>query len=385
MDEMDMNNDYMWLKEIIAGETLDSYEYNELLKELSTKIDNIRQIVAPEKLESRLKEIEEIEQGADFWNDAKNAAKIQQEKNKILSILKKYHDAAGAVEDARELLEMATAEGDSETIEELYADAPTLEEKVSKLEVEMMLSGEDDSKNAIVTIHPGAGGTESQDWASMLYRMYLRWAERMGFKVEELDYQAGDEAGIKDVSFIIKGENAYGYMKAENGIHRLVRISPFDSNAKRHTSFTSVLVSPEVDDDIDIEIEDKEIRVDTYRASGAGGQHVNKTDSAIRITHIPTGIVVQCQNDRSQHKNRANAMKMLKSRLYELELEKQQAAKDGVEKSEIGWGHQIRSYVLAPYRQVKDNRSGIAYSNVDAILDGDITKIIEDVLISQSH
>jgi peptide chain release factor 2 len=373
------------LKEIIAGETLDSYEYNELLKELSTKIDNIRQIVAPEKLESRLKEIEEIEQGADFWNDAKNAAKIQQEKNKILSILKKYHDAAGAVEDARELLEMATAEGDSETIEELYADAPTLEEKVSKLEVEMMLSGEDDSKNAIVTIHPGAGGTESQDWASMLYRMYLRWAERMGFKVEELDYQAGDEAGIKDVSFIIKGENAYGYMKAENGIHRLVRISPFDSNAKRHTSFTSVLVSPEVDDDIDIEIEDKEIRVDTYRASGAGGQHVNKTDSAIRITHIPTGIVVQCQNDRSQHKNRANAMKMLKSRLYELELEKQQAAKDGVEKSEIGWGHQIRSYVLAPYRQVKDNRSGIAYSNVDAILDGDITKVIEDVLISQSH
>ncbi len=373
------------LKEIIAGETLDSYEYNELLKELSTKIDNIRQIVAPEKLESRLKEIEEIEQGADFWNDAKNAAKIQQEKNKILSILKKYHDAAGAVEDARELLEMATAEGDSETIEELYADAPTLEEKVSKLEVEMMLSGEDDSKNAIVTIHPGAGGTESQDWASMLYRMYLRWAERMGFKVEELDYQAGDEAGIKDVSFIIKGENAYGYMKAENGIHRLVRISPFDSNAKRHTSFTSVLVSPEVDDDIDIEIEDKEIRVDTYRASGAGGQHVNKTDSAIRITHIPTGIVVQCQNDRSQHKNRANAMKMLKSRLYELELEKQQAAKDGVEKSEIGWGHQIRSYVLAPYRQVKDNRSGIAYSSVDAILDGDITKVIEDVLISQSH
>ena len=364
---------------------MDSYEYNELLTKLTTKIDNIRQIISPEKLEARLKEIEEIEQGADFWSDAKSAAKIQQEKNKILSILKKYNDARNAVEDAVELLEMAESEGDSETIEELYADAPGLEEKVSRLEVEMMLSGEDDPKNAIVTIHPGAGGTESQDWASMLYRMYLRWAERMGFKVEELDYQAGDEAGIKDVSFIIKGENAYGYMKAENGIHRLVRISPFDSNAKRHTSFTSVLVSPEVDDDIDIEIEDKEIRVDTYRASGAGGQHVNKTDSAIRITHIPTGIVVQCQNDRSQHKNRANAMKMLKSRLYELELEKQQAAKDGVEKSEIGWGHQIRSYVLAPYRQVKDNRSNIAYSNVDAILDGDITKVIEDVLISQSR
>ena len=363
---------------------MDSYEYNELLTKLTTKIDNIRQIVTPDKLQGRLEEIEAIEQGADFWSDAKNAAKVQQEKNKILSILKKYHEAKSAVEDAGELLEMAESEGDSETIEELYSDASGLEQKVSKLEVEMMLSADDDSKNTIVTIHPGAGGTESQDWASMLYRMYLRWAERMGFKVEELDYQAGDEAGIKDVSFIIKGENAYGYMKAENGIHRLVRISPFDSNAKRHTSFTSVMVSPEVDDDIDIEIEDKDIRIDTYRASGAGGQHVNKTDSAIRITHIPTNIVVQCQNDRSQHKNKANAIKMLKSRLYEFELEKQQAAKDGIEKSEIGWGHQIRSYVLAPYRQVKDNRSNIAYSNVDGILDGDITKVIEDVLISQA-
>ncbi len=246
-----------------------------------------------------------------------------------------------------------------------------------------MLSSDDDSSNAIISIHPGAGGTESQDWASILYRMYLRWAERQNFKIEVLDYQDGEEAGIKDVSFIIKGENAYGYLKAENGIHRLVRISPFDSNAKRHTSFASVMVSPEVDDNIDIEIEDKDIRIDTYRASGAGGQHVNKTESAIRITHIPTNIVVQCQNDRSQHKNKASAMKMLKSRLYELELEKQNAEKNGTEKSEIGWGHQIRSYVLQPYQQVKDNRSNIGYSNVEAILDGDITKIIEDVLISQ--
>jgi len=212
--------------------------------------------------------------------------------------------------------------------------------------------------------------------------MYLRWAERQNFKIELLDYQDGEEAGIKDVSFIIKGENAYGYLKTENGIHRLVRISPFDSNAKRHTSFASVMVSPEVDDDIDIEIEDKDIRIDTYRASGAGGQHVNKTESAIRITHIETNVVVQCQNDRSQHKNKASAMKMLKSRLHELELEKLAAAKDGVEKSEIGWGHQIRSYVMQPYQQVKDNRSNIGYSNVDAILDGDITRIIEDVLIA---
>ncbi len=364
---------------------MDSYEYSELLKKLDIKIDNIAKIIKPDDLKKRLNEIEEIEQKPDFWNDAKEAAKIQQEKNKINSILQRYQKAKSAIEDAKELFEMASGENDEETLDELFKEAEGLEEIITKLEIAMMLSGEDDSKNAIVSIHPGAGGTESQDWASMLYRMYLRWAEREGFKVEELDFQEGEEAGIKDVSFIVKGENAYGYLKAENGIHRLVRISPFDSNARRHTSFASVMVSPEVDDDIDIVIEDKEIRVDTYRASGAGGQHVNKTDSAIRITHIPTGIVVQCQNDRSQHKNRANAMKMLKSRLYELELEKQKAEKEGVAKSEIGWGHQIRSYVLAPYQQIKDTRSNQAYSNVDAILDGDITKVIEDVLIAEQE
>ncbi len=368
--------------DLLLGEKLDSYEYSELLNNLKIKLENIKQIIKPEILEKRLKEIEAIEQTDDFWIDSKKATKIQQEKRKILSILKQYKLAQNNLQDSIELYQISKEENDEDSLNELFNEADNLKQLVTKLEIKMMLSGEDDSKNAIVSIHPGAGGTESQDWASMLYRMYLRWAERMGFKVEELDYQVGEEAGIKDVSFIIKGENAYGYMKAENGIHRLVRISPFDSNAKRHTSFSSVMVSPEVDDDIDIEIEDKDIRVDTYRASGAGGQHVNKTDSAIRITHIPTGIVVQCQNDRSQHKNRANAMKMLKSRLYELELEKQQALKDGIKKSEIGWGHQIRSYVLAPYQQVKDNRSNIAYSKVDAILDGDITKIIEDVLIS---
>ncbi len=361
---------------------MDNYEYSELLNKLKTKTDNIKKIINPDFLKKRLSEIEKIEQSENFWADAKKATKIQKEKNRALSMLKKYDLVTSNLQDAQELFNMAKAENDEESLLELFNDSKNLKEMVTKLEIEMMLSGEDDSKNAIVSIHPGAGGTESQDWASMLYRMYLRWAERVGYTVEELDYQVGEEAGIKDVSFIIKGENAYGYMKAENGIHRLVRISPFDSNAKRHTSFSSVMVSPEVDDDIDIEIDDKDIRVDTYRASGAGGQHVNKTDSAIRITHIPTNIVVQCQNDRSQHKNRSNAMKMLKSRLYELELEKQQALKNGVEKSEIGWGHQIRSYVLAPYQQVKDNRSNIAYTKVDDILDGDITKIIEDVLIS---
>lgn len=346
-------------------------------------MDNIAQIIKPDEIENRLGEIAQMEQEPDFWSDAKRAGEVQKEKTSINSLLVRYVKAKNVVGDAVDLYEMANGENDETTIEELYKDASRLEDHITNLEIAMMLSGENDIRNAIISIHPGAGGTESQDWASMLYRMYLRWAERCGFKVEVLDYQEGDEAGLKDVSFIVRGENAYGYLKVENGIHRLVRISPFDANAKRHTSFSSVMVSPEVDDDIDIEILDKDIRIDTYRSGGSGGQHVNKTDSAIRITHIATNIVVQCQNDRSQHKNKASAMKMLKSRLYELELEKQQAQKDGVEKSEIGWGHQIRSYVLAPYQQVKDNRSNIAYSQVNNILDGDITKVIEDVLIAQ--
>jgi len=361
---------------------MDSYEYSELLKNLQIKVENIRGIVAPEELEKRLKEIEREENKPDFWNSPDMVAELQKEKRRAENLLQKFRDVESAVSDARELFEMATEEGDDEVLANLFEEAEELKEMVKKSEVETMLNGETDGNNAILSIHPGAGGTESQDWANMLFRMYGRWAERRGFKTEILDYQSGDEAGIKDASILIKGENAYGYLKNENGIHRLVRISPFDSNAKRHTSFASVMVSPEVDDNINIEIEDKDIRVDTYRASGAGGQHINKTESAIRITHIETGIVVQCQNDRSQHKNRATAMKMLKSRLYELELEKQQAEKDGVEKSEIGWGHQIRSYVLQPYQQVKDSRSGLAYSNVSAILDGDIDKIIEDVLVA---
>ena len=363
---------------------MDAYEYSELLKSLTIKMDNIKNIVKPDMLQARLDEIEQMQQDQDFWNDASYAAKISQEKTKTERILATYTDANDAVADAVEYFEMAKSEKDEETLEMLYEDANNLQERTNALEVQMMLSGEHDGNNAIVSIHPGAGGTESQDWANMLYRMYLRWAERRGFKVESLDYQAGEEAGIKDVSFMVKGENAYGYLKVENGIHRLVRISPFDSNAKRHTSFSSVMVSPEIDDDIDIVIEDKDIRIDTYRSSGAGGQHVNTTDSAIRITHIPTNVIVQCQNDRSQHKNKAAAMKMLKSRLFEYEMAKKQAAIDGVEKSEIGWGHQIRSYVLQPYQQVKDTRSNIPYTNVDAILDGDIDKLLEGVLIAQA-
>jgi peptide chain release factor 2 len=363
---------------------MDAYEYSELLKTLTIKMENIKNIVKPHLLEARLQEIEQMQQDPNFWNDATQAGKISQEKTRTERMLQTYTQARDALLDAKEYFEMAKAEKDEETLEMLFEDASSLQERTHALEVEMMLSGEHDSNNAIVSIHPGAGGTESQDWASMLYRMYLRWAERRGFKVEQLDYQAGEEAGIKDVSFMVKGENAYGYLKVENGIHRLVRISPFDSNAKRHTSFSSVMVSPEIDDDIDIVIEEKDIRIDSYRASGAGGQHVNTTDSAIRITHIPTNIIVQCQNDRSQHKNKASAMKMLKSRLYEYEMAKKQAALDGIEKSENGWGHQIRSYVMQPYQQVKDTRSNQTFTNVEAILDGDIDALLEGVLIAQA-
>ncbi|MGD9717944.1 MAG: peptide chain release factor 2 [Sulfurimonadaceae bacterium] len=364
---------------------MDNYEYTELLKNVKTKIKNITGVIEPDKIRTRLAQIKELENDAAFWNDAANAAKIQKEKTQLQRKLEKYEIAYNAVNDAVELYEMAKEENDEDSIQMLFEEAPTLEEQIRKMEIEVLLSGETDANNAILSIHPGAGGTESQDWAAILLRMYKRFAERKGFSIEVLDYQAGEEAGIKDATIIVKGENAYGYLKVENGIHRLVRISPFDSNAKRHTSFSSVMVSPEIDDDINIVIEDKDIRIDTYRASGAGGQHVNKTESAIRITHIKTGIVVQCQNDRSQHKNKATAMKMLKSRLYELELEAQKAELDGTPKSEIGWGHQIRSYVMQPYQQIKDSRSNEAYSNVTAILDGDIDKMLEGVLIATNR
>lgn len=362
---------------------MDNYEYSELLKMLKNKVGNIASIIKSASIKARLDEIEKLENSPNFWQEASMAALIGKEKTKISNLLKNYENAENALNDASELFELANSENDDETLKALFEDATKLEETITSLEISMLLSGENDGKNAIISIHPGAGGTESNDWASMLYRMYLRFCEREGFKVETLDFQEGDEAGLKDVSFLVKGDNAYGYLKAENGIHRLVRISPFDSSGRRHTSFSSVMVSPELDDDIIIEIEEKDLRIDYYRASGAGGQHINKTESAVRITHLPSGIVVQCQNDRSQHKNKATAMKMLNSRLYELERMKQQDANNTGEKSEIGWGHQIRSYVLFPYQQIKDNRSNEAFSNVEAILDGDIKKLIEGVLIAQ--
>ncbi len=296
-------------------------------------------------------------------------------------------ESSQELDDLLVLVELGEEGEDEDTLAEIRELLPEVEAKVAQMEFARMLSGEHDANNAIFSINAGAGGTEAQDWADMLLRMYLRYCERKGFKTEITDYQAGDEAGVKGVTFTVEGEYAYGYLRAENGIHRLVRISPFDSNARRHTSFCSVFVFPELSDDIEVEILDKDLKVDTYRASGAGGQHVNKTDSAIRITHVPTGTVVACQNERSQHKNRATAMKQLKAQLYELEVRKKEEESAAIsgEKKEIGWGSQIRSYVLHPYRMVKDHRTSHEVGNTDAVLDGDLDGFIESYLLADKE
>jgi peptide chain release factor 2 len=288
-------------------------------------------------------------------------------------------------EDVQLFLTLAQEEEDTTVFAEIEAAVQDLEQQVMRQELQTMLGDEDDRNNAILSIHPGAGGTESQDWAEMLLRMYLRWAERRAYRTEILDFQAGEEAGIKSVTVLVQGDYAYGYLKAEMGVHRLVRISPFDANSRRHTSFASVFVYPEIDDAITIEINEADLRIDTFRSSGAGGQHVNVTDSAVRITHLPTGIVVQCQNERSQHKNKAAAMKVLRSRLYELEKEKQAEKFEEFQsgKKEIAWGSQIRSYVLHPYRLIKDHRTDREVGNVDAVLDGDLDGFIEAYLLTQ--
>jgi peptide chain release factor 2 len=309
-----------------------------------------------------------------------------------MKMLEKFFSTWGSLEndlqDLEALVELTVEEKDDEVLISEGEDYfRKVEGKIEELEMMKMLSGENDDKNAILTIHPGAGGTESQDWASILFRMYTRWCEKKGFSSEVLDYQDGDEAGIKNATLLMKGEKAYGYLKAESGVHRLVRISPFDANRRRHTSFASVFVSPEIDEEIEVEIKDEDLRIDTYRASGAGGQHVNKTDSAVRFTHLPSGIVVQCQNERSQHKNRATALKILKSKLYELELRtrEEEAARLHKDKKEIAWGSQIRSYVLQPYRMVKDHRTELQEGNVDAVIDGDIDKFIRAYLLSAQN
>lgn len=291
-----------------------------------------------------------------------------------------------SIQDLQALIELH--EEGEDVAGEIEKELIALENEISETEIQTLLSGDHDTNSAIVTIHPGAGGTESQDWAEMLFRMYIRWAESHGLRREITDYQAGEEAGVKSVTFLVEGEYAYGYLSAEIGVHRLVRISPFDAGARRHTSFASVFVTPEIEDEeLDIAIEDKDLRIDTYRSSGAGGQHVNVTDSAVRITHIPTGIVVQCQNERSQHRNRDTAMKILKSKLYELELEKRREELQEVEdqKADIAWGSQIRSYVLHPYRMVKDHRTKHETGNVDAVLDGNLDDFMVTFLKEKSR
>lgn len=318
-----------------------------------------------------------------FWDDAETAKKVQKELGQLQDIIKGWENGWDELEETGLLLEMATEEKDSDIEQEVADSLPGMEERIEVAELECMFSGEHDASNVIISIHAGAGGTEAQDWVGILLRMYLRWAEAKGFKASILDILAGDEAGTKSVTFIVKGHFAYGYMRSELGIHRLVRISPFDASGRRHTSFASVMVMPELEDNIDVEIDDKDLRIDTYRASGAGGQHVNKTDSAIRITHVPTGVVVQCQNERSQHRNKDMAMKMLAARLYELEKEKQAAQQEGLhgDKKGISWGSQIRSYVLQPYRMIKDHRTEVEVGNVDAVLDGGVDPFIKAYLL----
>lgn len=318
-------------------------------------------------------------QAPDFWDNPSKSAPILQKRRAVerrVQTLKQLREDTDELELWREML----AEGESE--EDFLTFAERVEALLETLELELKLSGPDDARSAIVAIHPGAGGTESQDWAGMLERMYLRYAEAQGFDLEVLDYQAADEAGIKSSTFAVRGDNAYGYLKGENGVHRLVRISPFDAASRRHTSFASVYVYPEIDDDIEVEVLDKDLKIDTYRASGAGGQHVNRTDSAVRMTHLPTGIVVTCQNERSQHKNRATALKILKARLYDLEQRKRDEERAKIEdaKMDNAWGSQIRSYVLHPYRMVKDHRTSTEVGDADGVLDGSIGPFIEAYL-----
>ncbi len=320
-----------------------------------------------------------------MWRDSRAAQKVMRARTHLERTVTAYEALERELEDNVELLKLGEAEGDKAVVAETETALVELKARATKLELESLLSGEADANDCFLEVHAGAGGTESQDWAEMLMRMYVRWAESHGDEVEWLEESPGEEAGLKSATIKIVGPNAYGWLKTESGVHRLVRISPFDAASRRHTSFASIWVYPVVEDDIQVEINEKDLRVDTYRSSGAGGQHVNKTDSAVRLTHLPTGIVVQCQNDRSQHRNRAAAMAMLKARLYEFELRKRETEAQAVReaKPEIGWGHQIRSYVLHPYQMVKDVRTGVEKSAVQAVLDGEIDGFLKAALAAR--
>ncbi|WP_152640106.1 peptide chain release factor 2 [Virgibacillus necropolis] len=357
---------------------------NELDK-MNTRIEDFRGSLDLDVKRSQIKERELEMTAPDFWDDPQTAQKVINETNGIKEYVTSFEGLEERLENIEVSYELVKEEQDQELFQELEKELAAFRTDINNFELQMLLSDPYDANNALLELHPGAGGTESQDWASMLLRMYQRWAESKNFKVETLDYLPGDEAGIKSVTLNIKGHNAYGYLKAEKGVHRLVRISPFDSSGRRHTSFASCDVMPEFGDDVEVDIKTEDIKVDTYRASGAGGQHVNTTDSAIRITHLPTNVIVTCQSERSQIKNRATAMKMLKSKLYQLELEKQQQELDEIrgEQKEIGWGSQIRSYVFHPYSMVKDHRTNLDVGNVQGVMDGNVDPFIDAFLRSQ--
>nr|WP_225341012.1 peptide chain release factor 2 [Lysinibacillus capsici] len=356
-----------------------------VLDTTAKKLADFRGSLDLENKEARIQELDEMMLEPGFWDDQQGAQVIINEGNGLKAIVNEYKDLVETHENLDMTLELLREEPDEELQEELGKELAEFQQKMADFELQLLLSGPYDQNNAILELHPGAGGTESQDWGSMLLRMYTRWAEKRGFKVETVDYLPGDEAGIKSVTLSIKGHNAFGYLQAEKGVHRLVRISPFDSSGRRHTSFVSCDVMPEFDDNIEIDIRTEDLKIDTYRATGAGGQHINTTDSAVRITHIPTGTIVQCQAERSQIKNREKAMTMLKGKLYQLELDKQQAQLDEIrgEQKEIGWGSQIRSYVFHPYSMVKDHRTNEETGNVGAVMDGDLDSFINAYLRSK--
>ena len=336
--------------------------------------------------EKRLEEIGKMMAEPNFWEKGEAAQKTLKERASLIDSLSPWKQEKKELEEMEILLQLIEEQGDEKEAQDLSAKMLKTEEAVGQMEFRRMLGGEHDSSSAIASINAGAGGTEAQDWVEMLLRMYLRWAEKKGYRREIIDILVGEEAGLKNVTFTVSGPYAFGYLKAETGIHRLVRISPFDAGARRHTSFASVFVIPEISDDVVIEIDEKELRIDTFRSSGAGGQHVNKTDSAVRITHLPTGIVVQCQNERSQHKNKATAMKILKARLYDREMKEKVEKLEELHntKKEIAWGSQIRSYVMHPYRMVKDHRTNRVIHDVDRVMDGDIEELIKAYLLHAS-
>ena len=364
-------------------------EYEELrlrLLESEKTVKNLKEALAIDTLKGDIAELEKESAKPDFWDDMENSQKVMQKIGSLKAKVQSYENVKNEFDDALVMIELANEEEDADLLEDCTSSVEEIEKKLESLTLSTLLSGEFDSKNALLTFHAGAGGTEAQDWAEMLFRMYNRWGERHGYKVSTLDYLDGDVAGIKSATILVEGENAYGYLKGEMGIHRLVRVSPFDSSGRRHPSFASVEVMPEIDDDVDVEIRDEDIKMDVYRASGAGGQKVNKTSSAVRLTHIPTGIVVSCQIERSQHQNREVAMRMLKSKLVEIKerenLERIEDIKG--DQKEIAWGSQIRSYVFMPYTMVKDHRTNFEMGNITAVMDGDLDGFINAYLKMKS-